>query len=257
MAHDPDQLRLLPDLPPAPTARTPQQLSVTGLVSYARCPRQCLWTVIEPLPRQGSTAARVGSLLHGWIERQAAGQGQLLQDETPADEPDRMDRLKEAFLRSPYGGRRPRAVERPFALVVGDVVVRGRVDAVYERDGRIEVVDFKTGRRPCPDDPAVGFQLDLYALAAVDAWGHDPAALRTTEWYLDAGDGDSRDFDAAGLQRVRARLSVALEGMSARRFPPVPGSYCARCDVLGFCRTGRASLAAARSSPTMTVTPPA
>jgi DNA helicase-2/ATP-dependent DNA helicase PcrA len=246
----PEQLLLLDDLPPVAPARGPQRLSVTGLVSYARCPRQCHWTVIEPLPRQGSPAARIGSLLHGWIERQASGQGtlQLLEPETvEGDEPDRMAWLKAGFVASPYGSLRPLAVERPFAVVAGDVVVRGRVDAVYDRDSRIEVVDFKTGRRPCADDPAVGFQLDLYALAAVDAWGHDPAGLRTTEWYLDAGDGDSRDFDAADLERVRARLSVALEGVAARRFPPVPGSYCARCDVLSFCRTGRASLAGARS----------
>ncbi len=242
---------MLDDLPPAAPVSGPQRLSVTGLVSYARCPRQCYWTVIEPLPRQGSPAARIGSLLHGWIERQASGQGtlQLLeQPEIPeGDELGRMAALQASFVASPYGSLRPLFVERSFAVATGDMVVRGRVDAVYQRDGRIEVVDFKTGRRPCPDDPAVGFQLDLYALAAVDAWGHDPAGLRTTEWYLDAGDGDSRDFDAAGLERVRARLSMALEGLAARRFPPVPGSYCARCDVLGFCRTGQASLAAARS----------
>jgi hypothetical protein len=249
MAHDPEQLCLLADLPPAAAVQGPRHLSVTGLVSYARCPRQCHWTVIEPLPRRGSPAARVGSLLHGWIERQASGQGLLLEPEGlgPGD-PEGMARLKERFAASPYGGLRPLAVERPFAVSAGPVVVRGRVDAVYERDGRIEIVDFKTGRRPCADDPAAGVQLDLYALAAVDAWGHDPAALRTTEWYLEAGDGDSRDFDADALERVRARLSRALQGVAAGQFHPVPGSYCARCDVLGFCRAGRTSLAAARSS---------
>jgi DNA helicase II / ATP-dependent DNA helicase PcrA len=248
MAQQPEQLPLLPDLAPAPPTGAPKRLSVSGLVSYARCPRQCYWTVIEPLPRQGSPAARIGTLVHGWIERQASGQGLLLDHESlEAGEPDRMAGLKAGFVTSPYGSLRPLAVERPFAVAVGDVIVRGRVDAVYERDGRIEVVDFKTGRRPAADDSALGFQLDLYALAAVDAWGHDPAGLRTTEWYLDAGDGDSRDFDAEALDRVRARLSRALEGVAAGRFQPVPGSYCARCDVLGFCRTGRASLAAAGS----------
>jgi DNA helicase-2/ATP-dependent DNA helicase PcrA len=248
MAQEPEQLALLSDLGPAAPAGAPKCLSVTGLVSYARCPRQCYWTVIEPLPRQGSPSARIGSLVHGWIERQASGQGLLLEPENlQVDEPDRIAGLKAGFVASPYGRLRPLAVERPFAVAAGHVIVRGRVDAVYERDGRIEVVDFKTGRRPSADDPARGFQLDLYALAAVDAWGHDPAGLRTTEWYLDAGDGDSREFDAGALDQVRTRLSRALEGVAAGRFQPVPGSYCARCDVLGFCRTGRASLAAAGS----------
>ncbi|HEV3365463.1 MAG TPA: hypothetical protein VG795_15240, partial [Acidimicrobiia bacterium] len=69
----PAQLRLLDDLPPAAEPALPR-LAVTGLVSYARCPRQCYWDVIERRPRPLRPAARIGSLVHGWIEREAAGQ---------------------------------------------------------------------------------------------------------------------------------------------------------------------------------------
>ena len=58
-------------------------------------------------------------------------------------------RLKASFLASPYAGLDPVKVEAPFALAVadgGEHLVRGRIDAVYERDGRLELVDFKTGR---------------------------------------------------------------------------------------------------------------
>ncbi|KOV16782.1 hypothetical protein ADK60_27550, partial [Streptomyces sp. XY431] len=44
------------------------------------------------------------------------------------------ERLKEAFLRSPYAGRTPLRVEAPFQLVLAGRVGRGRIDAVY-RDG--------------------------------------------------------------------------------------------------------------------------
>src|SRR5437868_5327634 len=73
----PAQLRLLDDLPPAVEPARPR-LAVTGLVSYARCPRQCYWDVVERRPRPLRPAARIGSLVHGWIEREAAGQGSLL-----------------------------------------------------------------------------------------------------------------------------------------------------------------------------------
>lgn len=231
---------------PAPERRpAPAGLSVSGLVAYARCPRQGYWTVVEPLPRQGSPAARIGSLLHGWIERQASGQGSLLglEDAAASPEEGRMARLRAAFLASPYGELRPLAVERPFTLVADGWLVRGRVDAVYQREGRIEVVDFKTGRRPAPDDPAAGFQLDLYALAAVDCWNHAPSNLRTTEWYLEAGEGESRDLDAGGLEGVRSRLAQALAGLAGGRFGPVPGSYCGHCDFLSSCRPGQDHLA--------------
>src|SRR5256885_6139559 len=110
-----DQLRLLPDLP-APEPRNPRAgLSVSGLVAYERCPRQCYWSVIEPRPRPASPSARIGSLIHGWIERRAAGQGSLLAVEAPAPDspsPDPMARLQAALPASPHSELHPPDAER-------------------------------------------------------------------------------------------------------------------------------------------------
>lgn len=234
-----DQPRLLADLPPRVEGRPPRRLSVSALVAYARCPRLGYWTFVEPMPRTANPAARVGSVVHGWIERRAAGQGSLLDDAGghPApgagEDTDRIEGLREAFLRSPYAEIRPRAVERAFAVACGGWVVRGRVDAVFDRDGTIEVVDFKTGRRPAADDRSTGVQMDCYALAAVDCWGHDPGRLRTTVWYLATSEGDSVDFDRGRLDAVRARLAGELDAVAAGAFEPLPGSYCRRCDFVG------------------------
>ena len=170
------QLRLLDDLPPAAEPALPR-LAVTGLVSYARCPRQCYWDVVERRPRPLRPAARIGSLVHGWIEREAAGQGSLLAAE---DEPDAVDRRAEgAFLASPWA-RAPAPGGRAAVRAVGrrdDGAGAGRRRLRPRRTGgrAVEIVDFKTGRRPAADDAGAGFQLDLYALAAVDCWGRDPA----------------------------------------------------------------------------------
>jgi DNA helicase-2/ATP-dependent DNA helicase PcrA len=197
--------------------------------------------VVERRPRPLRPAARIGSLVHGWIEREAAGQGCLLAAEA---EPDAwVAELKAAFLASPWARRRPRAVERPFVLSAGGTAVRGRVDAVYDVEGGLEIVDFKTGRRPAADDGGAGFQLGLYALAAVDCWGRDPAELRTTEWYVREGAGQSRDWDQAGVDAVRERLSRLLAAVAAGRFGPQPGSYCARCAHVAACPEGQAATA--------------
>jgi DNA helicase-2/ATP-dependent DNA helicase PcrA len=237
------QLRLLDDLPPV-VERAAPRLAVTGLVTYARCPRQCFWDVVERRPRPLRPAARIGSLVHGWIEREAAGQGCLLE---PSAEPDAwIAELQAAFLASPWARLRPLAVERPFALAVGPTVVRGRVDAVYERetpgsDAGLEIVDFKTGRRPAVDDAGAGLQLGLYALAAVDCWGRSPEDVRTTEWYVREGAGVTRCWDAAAVHAVRARVADLLGGVAAGRFFPSPGSYCARCEHLVACPDGQAA----------------
>jgi len=239
-ASPPGQLRLLDDLPPAAAPASPR-LAVTGLVSYARCPRQCYWDVVERRPRPLRPAARIGSLVHGWIEREAAGQISLLAAE---DEPDPwIAELKMAFLASPWGRRRPRAVERPFVLSAGGTTIRGRVDAIYDTDAGVEIVDFKTGRRPAPDDAGAGFQLDLYAVAAVDCWGRDPAGIRTTEWYVREGAGVSRDWDGPALKAVRERLAELLASVAEGCFEPVAGSYCGRCAHVAACPAGQAAVA--------------
>jgi DNA helicase II / ATP-dependent DNA helicase PcrA len=56
---------------PAVARAAPPALSVTGLVTYARCPKQFYWSVVRPLPRRSSAAARLGTEIHRWIEQRA------------------------------------------------------------------------------------------------------------------------------------------------------------------------------------------
>jgi DNA helicase-2/ATP-dependent DNA helicase PcrA len=251
----PAQLRLDSlDVPVvAPRREAPTALSVTGLVTYARCPKQFYWTIVRPLPRRSSAAARLGTEIHKWIEQRSGGQLSLLEPDAGDDDldPDRVpteagvgERLRASFLASPWAELEPVRVEAPFVLAVGAHLVRGRIDAVYERDGRLELVDFKTGRVADPGDRAAATQLDLYGLAAVDAWAADPAGLRTTYCYLRT-DGPptlvSADWDAGTLAAVRAGLAGTLDDLAATRFGPTPGRWCAGCDFLSFCPEGRAA----------------
>jgi DNA helicase II / ATP-dependent DNA helicase PcrA len=226
-----EEPRLLGDdeLPPAAPARTaPTALSVTSLVSYARCPKQFYWSIVRPLPRQSSAAARLGTEVHRWIEQRAGRQLALLDPETddgrdPDAVPTGIDvrrALQQSFLDSTYAELDPARVEAPFVVVVGGRMVRGRIDAVYERDGRTELVDFKTGSRPAPGDASARTQLDLYGMAAIDTWGVEPNSLRTSYCYLRA-DGpaeiDAVDWDDTILGAVRARLGRALDGLTLGR----------------------------------------
>jgi RecB family exonuclease len=135
-------------------------------------------------------------------------------------------------------------VEAPFVLALTPFIVRGRIDAVYRRDDRTELVDFKTGRAPAEGDPAADLQLDLYALAAVDTWREAPADLRTTYCYL-RSDGPaelvSRDWDAEVLEGVRDDLAVMLGALDTDEFAVNAGAWCARCDFVDVCPAGRAA----------------
>ncbi|MFN2607896.1 MAG: 3'-5' exonuclease, partial [Acidimicrobiales bacterium] len=257
----PSQLSLADVAAPVPAAQAtadapaPPALSVTGLVTYARCPKQFYWSVVRPLPRRSSAAARLGSEVHRWIQQRAGGrQLSLMEPEGEPDlDPDAVpadaglaSRLKASFLASPWANLEPTRVEAPFVLALGTHVVRGRVDAVYRRQGRLELVDFKTGRPTSAADPSAGVQLDLYGLAAVEAWDADPAELRTTYCWL-RGDGppavESTDWVAATVERVRASLTATLDRLAAARYGPTAGPWCRGCDFLPVCAAGQSLVA--------------
>jgi DNA helicase-2/ATP-dependent DNA helicase PcrA len=117
--------------------------------------------------------ARRGTAFHTWLEARFQG-GRLLDvDELPGSAdtdaaPDAdLAALQAAFMASEWAERSPTEVEVPFESLVGGVVVRGRMDAVFRTDdGGWDVVDWKTGRVPsAADAEAAAVQLAAYRLA--------------------------------------------------------------------------------------------
>jgi len=230
--------------------RIPSGVSVSGLVTYARCPKRFYWTSVRPLPTFGGPAARLGTRIHQWIEQQAAGQASLIDlEEEPdlvaeelAGKPGTIERLHENFLASRFGKQAPLFAERPFMLSIGGFAVNGRIDAIYgELGGRWEVVDYKTGRVPPEDDPLAGWQLDLYSLACVEIWGKRPEDLTLAYFYLAEPTIVERAADAPDV--VRTRVEQALSRVGAREFDPSPGEHCHWCDFLPFCEAGKTEVA--------------
>jgi DNA helicase-2/ATP-dependent DNA helicase PcrA len=240
----PSEGRLLHVEPSVPAV--PNVLSVTNVVTYARCPKQFYWTVVRPLPRRTSTAARIGSAVHRWIERRPDRQLVLIEDDPEVDrDPSVVAALQASFLESPFGNLAPTRVEAPIALARRGWLLRGRVDETYERDGRFEIVDFKTGRQPAPGDASAATQLTLYGVAATDAWGVDPDRLRTTYCYLRT-DGPAEmvsvDWDRATLDRSRDELDALLDRLAAGQFDATTGPWCTGCDFRASCAAGSAWL---------------
>ncbi|KUL29067.1 UvrD-helicase domain-containing protein [Actinoplanes awajinensis] len=151
----------------------PPHLSVSQLVVLRRDPQALARSLRRPLPQRPAPHARRGTAFHVWLE-QRFGAGRLIDiDELPgaADEHAAGDEellaLQEAFLTGEWADRTPLDVEVPFATTVAGVVVRGRMDAVFaDPDGRFDVIDWKTGRRPTgAEAEAAAVQLSAYRIA--------------------------------------------------------------------------------------------
>jgi DNA helicase II / ATP-dependent DNA helicase PcrA len=254
----------LPFAIPEAAAAVPDRrgTSVTGLVTYATCPRRFYWSEVDRLPRRPSPAARRGVEFHRRVELHHRGVLSLdeldpaLYDRSPGEEaePTGPDAFQ-VFSGSRFARDQPAYVEIPFEVPLHpDLWVRGRIDAIYEHPGgRWEIVDFKSGR-PGSLNPAARVQLQAYAVAVCDTGlaGVDPGRLAVTFAHFGGGLHETtEEVDDSWIDEARRTLRDLVDGVLDGRFEAAPSAACHGCDFLRFCDAGRA-LVAAESE----VTPP-
>ncbi len=196
----------------------PQAVSVSDIVAVADDPGRYAARLARPMPQPPAPAARRGTSFHAWIEQRSGGRALLGPDDLPGagDESmtgtgsgadDDLLALQDAFLDTSWASREPVAVEVPFELVLGGVLVRGRIDAVYRRsDGGFEVIDYKTGVRPSGKaGRAAAIQLACYRLAWSDIAGVDPDDVAAGFLYVREGED--------GLYSPRLPTRAELEAL--------------------------------------------
>ncbi len=176
----------------------PRQLPVSSLVMMARDPAELAQQVRRPMPRRPVPEAARGTTFHEWLE-QRFGQAQLIDadelpgavDDSAAQAGDRdpdLAELKARFEAGAWANRWPAEVEVPFETLIGDRLVRGRIDAVFAdaEAGGFDVVDWKTGRPPgsAAEKRAVAVQLAAYRLAWSALAGVLLADVRAAFYYV-------------------------------------------------------------------------
>lgn len=180
----------------SPSYALPRQLSVSGLVELARDPVGATQRLVHRLPMRPEPHALLGNAFHSWVQQFYSAE--LLFDlgdlpgaaDSALDESPELAALQEAFVASPWAARTPIAVEVPFEMVIGDTLVRGRIDAVFsDTDGGVTVVDWKTGALPQGSEAVrqAAIQLAVYRLAWASLHGVPEAKVRTAFYYVRRG----------------------------------------------------------------------
>jgi DNA helicase II / ATP-dependent DNA helicase PcrA len=202
----------------------PARLSVSSLVALARDPAGLARQVRRPMPRPPARQARRGTAFHQWLE-QRYGQQLLIDDSDlfgASDDDDfaPLAELRARFERSEWADRWPQAVEVPFETLLGDRLVRGRIDAVFGSapdggsDGGFDVVDWKTGTPPRSDAErhAVSVQLAAYRLAWAALAGVPVTAVRAAFYYVAPGQTvrPADLLDEAGLTALIEQVPLGV-----------------------------------------------
>ncbi len=190
------------------TGTAPQRLPASRYHEFVADYPRAAAAALRPVPERPFERTRVGTLFHAWVEHRSGlrGTGGSLDDglweSDGADEAstatlrdqEQLQALKAAFEASEWAPLQPIAVEQQIeftdsALDGSSRVLVCRLDAVYRRAGRIEIVDWKTGRPPqtAADREERMVQLQLYRRAYHERHGVPLAEIDVVLFYV--GDG--------------------------------------------------------------------
>jgi DNA helicase II / ATP-dependent DNA helicase PcrA len=152
--------------------------------------------VRRPMPERPYRATRLGTVFHAWVERRAGMPGTAeLVDAGDAERDDALEQgddvpgleeLQRTFEASEWGGLEPLEVETEIQVPFEGRILVCKIDAVYRRGDRIEIVDWKTGRPPTSAEDAElkQFQLALYRFAYATREGIDPERIDAAFYYV-------------------------------------------------------------------------
>ncbi|MEZ0164694.1 ATP-dependent helicase [Kineococcus sp. LSe6-4] len=210
----------------APGVLLPAHLSASRLVALAQDPDALALQLRRPVPLEPRPATRRGTAFHAWLEHRFTASSLLdlvdlpgSADEDAGDDRD-LEAMQRTYLASEWAGRDPVAVEVSVETPVADLVVRGRIDAVFAttgQDGRTrwDVVDWKTGRPPQGAAArARDVQLAVYRLAWSRWHGVPLEDVSAAFFYASTGDTVRPVdlLDAGDLERLVRSVPAATEG---------------------------------------------
>ncbi|WP_442545328.1 ATP-dependent helicase [Arthrobacter sp. KN11-1C] len=201
---------------PVQDVHLPGHISASMFVDLGDDPAAVLAQLRRPVPRQPGISARKGTAFHSWVEEYFGTTGMLDLDEAPGsdshiDEAYGLDEMVATFSHSEWAHRSPAFVEVPVETRIGDVVVRGRIDAVFRgADGTWELVDWKTGKRPSGRQLKTrAVQLAVYRLA----WARlkdVPLEHVSAAFYYVADDAVVRPHDLGTADELENIIASAL-----------------------------------------------
>ena len=163
------------------------RISATGMASLAQDSEGYLLQRLRPLPQEPSAAARLGTYMHAWIASQLENEDVLIfdagmEDGFTSEQRKLLHKWQQHYADLELLRRLHRTrVEFNGELYVeeaGGAVIPLRIDAqfVEAQTGKIWILDWKTGRRPAPENYAQWLhQLGIYRLYWLQAHPQTPA----------------------------------------------------------------------------------
>jgi len=124
--------------------------------------------------------------------------------------------------------------EEWFEIKLGETRLTGRIDRMDRApDGRVMVVDYKTGKARDQEDADDSLQLSIYAMAAREKWGYEVGSL--VFYNLEENVPVATVRSDAELRVARDRVAKAAEHIAEGDFKPKVDFHCSFCSFRTLC----------------------
>jgi RecB family exonuclease len=242
------------EMPPAfPITR----LSATAVESYEVCPLQFKLEREWRIPRDVPAAMLYGASMHMVLKTYY----ESVRLERPLSEEEVIELFRsdfaQAVIEDPYQrelyerqgvqqlrdflaiakrSATPRVLhtEERFEVKLGTATVVGRIDRIDDLgNGRVMIVDYKTGKPRGQEDADDSLQLSIYAMAAREKWGYE--AERLVFYNFEENRSIATRRDRLQLEGARAKVEDVARRVLEGDFDPTPGYHCRFCSYRSLC----------------------
>jgi len=149
-----------------------------------------------------------------------------------------IEALTRFFERDKKSTRVPTMIEEKFAVMDGNISIRGRLDLVEEENGKTFIVDFKSSEvkeQEAADKKADdSIQLSIYALSWFDKYKKLPDALELN--FINSGLVGRSEKTLEDLKEVRQTINEVASGIRDANFVAKPNYiFCKYCAYSELC----------------------
>jgi DNA helicase-2/ATP-dependent DNA helicase PcrA len=240
-----------------PPAFSMNRLSATAVETYETCPLQFKLEREWRIPQEVPAAMQFGAAMHRVLRTYFDS----VKQERPKTEDELIELFEldfaqavidDAYQRELYEEQGPRQIkdflaalrgraipkvlhtEEHFEVRVGEATVAGRIDRIDDLgDGRVAIVDYKTGKPRAQEDADESLQLSIYAIAAQEKWGYH--ADRLIFYNLEEAAAVTTSRDRFQLEEAKAKVKDVAERIEVGEFNPKPGYHCRFCSYRNLC----------------------
>jgi DNA helicase-2/ATP-dependent DNA helicase PcrA len=147
--------------------------------------------------------------------------------------------VTEVFLKKKYDqiylfDFKHKEIEKPFNIRIDGIRFYGRIDRIDElENGKVEIIDYKTGASREQKEVDKDSQVAFYAIAAKEALGLNVDKLSL--YFVESGEKVTTTRTEAELEEKKKEVKEVINRIKSGDFNPTPGMQCNWCDYKEIC----------------------